>query len=89
MTRGLAQWVVPSANTKRVPIPQVARDLGIPRSLVDYWVRNGELDTIRFGRQGWLLVRPDDVRALVTGTPPSGKVVATYNSLPASSFSRR
>jgi excisionase family DNA binding protein len=81
---------VPPTDTKRVPVPQAAADLGIPRSYIEHWLKNGDLEAIRFGRQGWRLVRLADVRALITGTPPPpAEKVAACNSLPASSFGRR
>lgn len=61
---------MPPTDTKRVPIPQAARELGIRRDYIDHWLKTGELESIRFGRQRWHLIRPADVQALMTGTSP-------------------
>jgi len=80
---------VPPNDTKPRPISEVARDLGIPRAYIEGWLKRGELDAIPFGRHRLRLVRPADVRELMTGTPPPAKKVATCNSLPPSSSARR
>jgi len=80
---------VPPTDTKPRPISEVARDLGIPRSYIAGWLKRGELEAIPFGRQRLRLVRPADVRELMTGTPPPAQEVAGNNSLPVSSSARR
>ena len=80
---------MPPTDTKPRPISEVSRELDIPRDYIKHWLKTGELDSIRFGRMRLHLVRPAAVRLLMTGTPPSSKKVATCNSLPASSSTRR
>lgn len=62
------------AGNEYIRASEFARRLGVSKDTVYYWIKKGYLKAIRFGKEGNMFVRADEIDKMMDELPNSDSV---------------